>query len=279
MKYRFLRFPEGKCKAVTFSYDDGVRADIKLAGIINKYGIKCTFNYPNVEHLTKDEITENILSKGHEIAVHGALHRAEGLIRPIDGIDDVLSCRKKLEEKFDMIIRGMAYPDSGIRNILPVTSYASIREYLKALDIVYARTLGGDNDQFRLPEDWYAWMPTAKHTNPELMSYIDKFLNISMDVYSAERYPRLFYLWGHSYEFENDGNWDLLEDICIKLSGKDEIWYATNMEIYNYVQAYNSLSFSANGRIVYNPTLYTIWFDADGVLYNIGPGETIRTDK
>ena len=31
MRYRFLRFPEGKFKAVTFSYDDGLHADIRLA--------------------------------------------------------------------------------------------------------------------------------------------------------------------------------------------------------------------------------------------------------
>ena len=44
MRYVFMRYPEGKFKAVTFSYDDGVRADIRFAGILDKYKMKGTFN-------------------------------------------------------------------------------------------------------------------------------------------------------------------------------------------------------------------------------------------
>ena len=67
--------------------------------------------------------------------------------------------------------------------------------------------------------------------------------------------------------------------ICEKISNKNDIWYATNMEIYEYVTSYNSLIYSANGSKVYNPTLVEIWFDVDGVLYFIRPGETIRIDQ
>ena len=34
----------GKKKAITFSYDDGVTQDIRLIELFNKYGLKCTFN-------------------------------------------------------------------------------------------------------------------------------------------------------------------------------------------------------------------------------------------
>jgi len=114
MAYRFLRFPEGKAKAVTLSYDAGCRDDIRMAQTITKYGIKGTFNIttpaeePNLWRLTADEIREHILENGHEVAVHGACHRAEGTLRPIEGIQDVLECRKNLEKAFGRIIRGMA---------------------------------------------------------------------------------------------------------------------------------------------------------------------------
>lgn len=281
MRYRHLRFPEGRGKAVTLSYDDGVREDIKMSEIISKFGIKCTFNHNNYERLSKEEIEKYVLERGHEIAVHGANHRAEGLLRPIDGINDILSCRMHLENKLGIIIKGMAYPDSGIRNISQDTTYQTIKNYLNELDIVYARTLGEDNNSFKLPDDWYAWMPTAHHRNPELMEYIDEFININPDKEPSltRRYPRLFYLWGHSYEFEKNNNWDLLETICEKLSGKSDIWYATNMEIYKYVKAYNSLEYSADGTIVYNSTIYKIWFDIDGTLYSVDSKEKIVIDK
>ena len=34
----------GKNKAVTFSYDDGIEQDKRLVDIFNTYGLKCTFN-------------------------------------------------------------------------------------------------------------------------------------------------------------------------------------------------------------------------------------------
>ena len=56
-------------------------------------------------------------------------------------------------------------------------SYENIRQYLKDLDIAYARTLDGDNNLFMLPTDWYAWMPTAHHDNPKVLEYAKKLKN------------------------------------------------------------------------------------------------------
>ena len=93
--------------------------------------------------------------------------------------------------------------------------------------------------------------------------------------YRASRMPRLFYMWGHSYEFDSDNKWERLDKICKLLSGKEDVWYATNIEIYDYVKAYESLVYSADGNVIYNPTLYTLWFDTDGELGSIKPGETL----
>ncbi len=280
MRYQFLRFPGGKPKAVTFSYDDGVRQDIRFSGLLNQYGIKCTFNLNSHKlrgdrALTSAEVTEYILNHGHEIALHGSNHRAEGTLRPIEGIQDILENRLELEQTYGIIVRGMAYPDSGISYFTNNASYESIRQYLKELDIAYSRTLGGDNDSFMLPQDWYAWMPTAHHSNPQIFEYIDKFLRIDMNRRGTRRQPSLFYLWGHSYEFDNNNGWEHIEKICDRLSQKEDTWYATNMEIYSYVTAYHSLVYSADGTRVYNPTLHEIWFDTDGKLYSVKPGETI----
>ena len=174
----------------------------------------------------------------------------------------------------------MAYPDCGITRFSNGASYEKIKQYLTDLDIVYSRTLGGDNDEFALPNDWHAWMPTAHHTNPKIMEYIDNFLDIDLSTkaYGARREPRLFYLWGHSFEFERDNNWELLDSICDKIANKNDTWYATNMEIYEYVNAYNSLIFSANGNLIKNPTLSDVWFVADGKMYKISSGELLNVE-
>ena len=43
-RFDTLVFPGGKGKACTFSYDDGVVQDRRLAELLRRYGMKCTFN-------------------------------------------------------------------------------------------------------------------------------------------------------------------------------------------------------------------------------------------
>lgn len=284
MLYVYMRFPEGKPKALTFSYDDGNQQDKRLAAMFDQYGLKSTFNLncnaSRSENLSNEEVEEYILSKGHEVAVHGAMHRSTGLIRPIEGIREVLDCRLELEERFGRIIRGMAYPNAGIRRLSVLTNYEEIRQYLKATDIAYARTLGEDNDSFMLPTDFYAWMPTAHHTNPQIMEYIDKFLSLDFSTMKVTiRDPRLFYIWGHSYEFDNDDNWERMEEICRRFSEAEDIWYATNIEIFDYVQAYKRLQYSADGRMIYNPSVCDVWLDIDRKLYRAEAGKTLKINE
>ena len=276
MRYLFLRYPEGRSKALTLSYDDGPASDRRLLEILNRYGVRCTFNLCEKQELKKKEIEGLLLGHGHEIAVHGARHRAPGCQFPAEGIQDALDGRRALEGQFRRIIRGYAYPDSGIRRFENGADYATVRRYLSDLGFVYARTLGGDNDSFRLPEDWYAWTPTAHHNNPRLSEYVRSFTALDVEgLYCADRYPRLFYLWGHSFEFDRDDNWDVLERFCQAAAGREEIWYATNIEICDYVTAFRSLRRSADGSVVYNPTATKVWFNADGAAYAVAPGETI----
>jgi len=285
-RYEFMRYPGGLAKAVTFSYDDGSQSDVRLAETLNRYGLKCTFNLLssrviNEEGLTKDFIRTEILAKGHEIATHGEYHRGLDVARSIEGIRETLNCRLGLEQEFGVIVRGMAFPDRAVNKVRFPTEYARIRPFLEELDIAYARTVGGDNANFALPDDFLNWVPTAHHKNPELMNYINAFLALDLSpskCYCAARTPRLFYLYGHAHEFDRDGNWELLEEICEKLAGKEDIWYATNMEIYEYIAAYRSLIYSADGAIVYNPTNKTVWFDRDGKCYKIESGETLHID-
>ena len=85
----FMRFPGGKSRALTLSYDDGVQQDIRLIDIMNKNGIKGTFNLGSEcflpegtvlpagqihRRLTVKQAYELYHDSGHEVAVHGATH-------------------------------------------------------------------------------------------------------------------------------------------------------------------------------------------------------------
>ena len=69
MRYVFMRYPGGLTKAVTFSYDDGVRQDRRLAELFTRCGMKATFNFKGTcsrsYNYSDEEIQELFLSKGH----------------------------------------------------------------------------------------------------------------------------------------------------------------------------------------------------------------------
>lgn len=272
-----MRFPEGKSKALTLSYDDGVETDIRLIEIMKAHGLKGTFNinsgcyspedkvYEEGEffrRLSKSKVLETYGNSGMEIAVHGLTHTfLEQLPREICTYE-VLQDRLNLEEQFQTIVRGMAYPFG--------TFSDTVVDCLKAAGIVYSRTVT-PSENFCIPTDWLRLNPTCHHRNSKLMDLAKQFTEDN----PQNKAPWLFYLWGHSYEFERDNNWYLIENFSEHMVKYSDIWHATNIEIYDYIQDYNRMRWSANGKTVYNPTNRILYFLADGVPHAVGPGEMV----
>ena len=64
-----------------------------------------------------------------------------------------------------------------------------------------------------------------------------------------------------------------------KVSGREDVWYATNIEIFDYTNAYNRLEVSADARMIHNPSAIEVFFAVGTWItektYSIKPGETI----
>jgi len=258
-----LLYPEGKLKALTFSYDDGVVHDRRLIEIFNRHGMKGTFNLNSgLQDKSESKISLNELSTvyaGHEIACHGKLHPFMERLPLLSLVEDALDDRKILERATGRIINGMAYPygtyDSGVVRTL------------KALGIVYSRTVRSTGN-FCLPDEFLEWHPTCHHRE-NIAELGNRFL--------ASGYPlALFYVWGHSYEFDRQNNWNVIEEFCAQMDGQENVWYATNMEIYEYITALRRLVTSADGRIVKNPSALSVWFRTeDGRLLEVKSGQIL----
>lgn len=271
----FMRFPGGKQRALTFSYDDGVEQDVRLIEIFRKYGLKATFNlnsglyapegtvYPEGQvhrRMTESQVSELYRGDDIEVAVHGYTHPWLDHMPMNMCTKDLMDDREKLESQFGTLVRGMAYPFG--------TYSDDVVASMRSVGIVYSRTVQSTHD-FNMPTDWMRLPATCHHNDPELMKLAHRFVEES----SWGR-PWLFYLWGHSYEFEGNNNWEVIEEFAEFMSGRDDIWYATNIEIYDYQAAFKQLLFSMDGKIVTNPTAYELWFFLNGEEYSIKPGET-----
>jgi peptidoglycan/xylan/chitin deacetylase (PgdA/CDA1 family) len=275
---KYMRFPEGKAKAITFSYDDGVDADVKLLAIFKKYNLKGTFNLNSKlfdchcwhGKMNEEQTFETFKDCGQEIALHGARHIFMDKVPLPEAIKEVVDNRAYLEEKFDRIVNGMAYAYNGFNE--------DIKRVLKDLNVVYARTTKSTRT-FDIPKDFLEWNPTCHHSDEKLGELAEKFVSENPADQLKHREPWLFYVWGHSFEFDDHNNWDIMENFAEKVSGKSDVWYATNMQIYSYIKAYNSLIFSCDGEIVLNPTSIPVWIEVRGKVYKILPSQQLRFDR
>ena len=233
------------------SYDDGKHEDRRLVALFNQYGIKGTFNVNSglegdPVRIPQAEYRE--LYKGHEVACHTVSHPTIGRC-PLELVaQEVIEDRKKLESIMDYPVRGLAYPNG--------SESPEIRAMLPALGIRYGRVVG-NTDGFAMPEDFLQWKATCHH-NHNLLELGQQFVDLH-----KKQYLYMMYVWGHSYEFTNNNNWEVMEDFCKLVGGKDDIWYATNIQIVDYMDVVKAAQYAADGSFVYNPCAQSLWLCVD----------------
>ncbi len=215
-------------KAFTLSYDDGVEQDRRLVAILNRYNIKAAFNLNTGIQRGSDSFEINgvrirrmeqegldALYSGHEIALHGLTHAPVAELDE-DGYDmEFLADAKNIERLYGKFPEGMAY------------AYGEYSEkaaiYLKGIGIRYGRTTEASHN-FDMPPDPLFLKPTCHHNDETLFELAKKFI----DAKPKGDEKMLFYVWGHSYEFDVNGNWERIEELCAMLGNRSGVFYGTN---------------------------------------------------
>lgn len=255
-------FKGGKHKVVTFSYDDGRTEDRQLVALFNKYNLKGTFHLNSgLVHMDNrigiEEIPE--LYKGHEVSAHTLTHPTIERSPKEEIVYEIMEDRKRLEACVGYPVRGMSYPNGSFTQ--------EIIDMLPHLGIEYARKVGG-HQTYQMPRNFHEWQATCHHNRDGL-----KHAQAFVDLFKTQ-YLYMLYIWGHSYEFTNDNNWEYMEEICKTLSHQDDIWYATNIEIVDYMHALSALRFNVERTSVWNPTCHTLWIKVNEEVVEVLSGET-----
>ena len=271
----WMRFPGGLTKTLTLSYDDGLEQDARLLELMQQHGLKGAFNLNSgcfapegtvhpagqpYRRMTKQAAVELLANAGQEIAIHANFHGDLPGLPPAHAVWQVVKDKEALENHFQRIIRGMAYPYG--------TYSPELFAALRSCGVAYARTVEATH-LFDLPNDWLALPPTCRHRDPELMNLLRQFVD------SKPYRPQMFFLWGHSYEFEADQNWPRMESFAACAGHRDDIWYATPIEICDYVNAWKRMHISADGRRLYNPSAITLWLSHSGKIHTLSSGEEL----
>ncbi len=227
---------DGKLKAVTFSYDDAVTQDIRFIELLDKYKLKATFNINSEllgleNSLIRDgarvnhtkvpaEKVANIYSN-HEVAVHTLTHpNLKNIADDAEVIRQVEKDRLNLEALVQYSVSGMAYPCGGDcydkRTIELIKNHSGVK---------YARTTNS-NGSFALQSELLDFSPTVYHMNFDRMFELgEQFLKLTSDK------PQIFYIWGHTYEFDIADTWGKMEEFLKLISGRKDVFYGTNQEV------------------------------------------------
>lgn len=266
-------FPGDKRIALTTSWDDGTVHDRRLIAYLNQIGMKGTFNLNSAllrrlptdppRHLDRSEVAK--LMQGHEVAIHTLDHPTLPLIDASQIAHQVLQDRIELEEIAGYPVRGMAYPN-GAYNPRVIT-------LLRGLGIVYSRTVETTGNPWPVTEP-LAWATTghmfAEKDGLPMGQYFEKW-------YQNPRSRGLFSLWGHSYEFDQNDRWGKMAEIIGPMAGKPDVWYCTNIALFDYEDARQRLILAANRRTAYNPSALPVTIKINGTkLVDIPAGTLVE---
>lgn len=237
-----------KLRIVTTSWDDGDRADLKLAEILRSRGIRGTFYVPVKPYRGESTLDRAELralsSENFEVGAHGFSHKllwnlpAEELAREVD------PCKPFLEDILGTDVRMFCYPrgryDSNVMRALKEAGYWGARTVrMLATQLEF--------DPFEMPttvqifpHPKFSYLKNVAHARKMegvhvCLAHITKLSNwlelgkILFD--SVLQAGGIWHLYGHSWEIDRLRLWDDLKQILDYVCKRDGVMYLPNCEL------------------------------------------------
>lgn len=230
-----LLYPGGKKKAFNISYDDGVLQDETFVNLLNRYGIKGTFNlnsglmkqqycwtHPNgfdVKRLGVNQVKN--LYDGHEIASHSLTHPYMDGLSEEQIIYQMRLDKETLESWFNREVCGFAAPFDYYSDMIAKCAENCGFEYARMSECT---------GNFKPCTNWYKWKTGIYHVDRKLSQFVVDFLSTDEELAVCQ-------IVGHSYDLDAENLWGTMELICAAVASRDDIWFCTNLELVRYLKS------------------------------------------
>ena len=261
-------YPEGKKKAFNITFDDGVSQDARFVMLMNRYGLKGTFNL-NYELMQQEfewvhesglvikrlpEWMVVDLYDGHEIASHSLTHPSLDQM-PEDAIMYELGHDKWcLSQLFGCEITGFGVPFDYYDE--------NVADCAKRWGFEYVRT-SEESYSYRPPEDPYFWAAGTYHVMPGFYDFVEGF-------FDTEEELALCQIVGHSYDLDVMDLWAYYEELFRRISLNHDVISMTNGELVRYLKAMSTAEIADD--YIRNWSDRTLWFEIDGSVVCVEPG-------
>ena len=260
-------YPGGRRKAFNITYDDGILQDVRFVALLNRYGLKGSFNlnsrlmeeefawtHPSgMEVRRLSPAAARHLYDGHEIASHTLTHPYMSQLSEAEILEQMGKDRENLERLFGREVKGFAVPFSYYSDLIASCAEKCGFEYARMSEF------SGNYDPCG---DWYYWKTGFYHIQPGLGDYVAGFLNTDRELAVCQ-------IVGHSYDLDAEGLWGIMELICAAVAARNDVWSCTNLELVRYLKAVEAFDGT-------NRSNQTLWFEADGEILSLAPGETMN---
>lgn len=235
-KNSFKRKNPYKGLVVTTSWDDGQKADFKIAKLLTKYNLKGTFYITKPYYrdpLEKWDVVE--MDREHEIGAHTLNHVDLSNIPISEAKREIEGSKVYVEEIVDHQIKMFCYPYGRYSE--------EIKKIIKDAGFMGARTCNSGG--FGMPNDPYEWQITLDASNASpceslkiwrknhlsLRSLIDWEIRAKSLFDLALEKGGVYHLWGHGYVIEEKNEWGKLERVFEYISNREGVRYLTNGEV------------------------------------------------
>ena len=267
-------YPDGRYKALIMSYDDGVIQDVQLIQLFNKHNITGTFNLNSAylgttrgwvmeygdtvfqKYIPEDSLL--IVYKNHEIAAHGAFHKDFIHISDEEILKEINTDISVLTKLTNREIKSMAYPFGNTNE--------HIAKVISTTQITNARTVN-DTYKYELPTNYHIWNPTCHDS--KALECLNEYL--ALDKHNLS----LFYVWGHSWEFDDENRWDKMVNFCEQIGDRNDIWYVGCGQFADYLEAIKKVEVCEN-EIVNPAENENVWIETSVGFRILKPGEKIK---
>ncbi|MBQ3193427.1 MAG: polysaccharide deacetylase family protein [Oscillospiraceae bacterium] len=200
-------------KIFLLSFDDGTVYDSRFVELLNKYGIKGTFNlnsgledfvwlYEDRFPVRRQKLADTLEQyRGHEVASHSLHHHWLNSLTPPQLAREVGEDCAALKELFGLkqIGFGVPFTACGEREIRIIRKFA---RYIRLSEMSH---------DFSLPDDEYHIPIHALYNDPDIREKIARFAQSDTPV-------SLFVMAGHSYELEVLDHWAYMEELLEYIS-------------------------------------------------------------
>ena len=260
-------YPGGKRKAFNVTYDDGVLQDVRFVELLNRYGLRGTFNLNSglmesgfvwqhacglaVQRLRPEAAAA--LYAGHEVASHTRTHPYMAGLSREEILGEMAEDKAALERLFGRRVEGFAVPFDYYSD--------AVEACARACGFSYAR-ISEESGSFSPPRERFRWRATVFHSCDGLEELTSRFLETDEEL-------ALFQIVGHSYDLDVENRWEQMESLFRLIGGQRDILPMTTAEAVAYLEAMDKAE--QTDRFLINRSDTALWFAVDGTVREVEP--------